>query len=79
MENPEVGIPVDEIDLSTQAHVPEWVPRWLVDAGGVDVGITIDDHCFVVLAMTEHGWRPTSWFPWQVARRLGELADGVTP
>lgn len=54
-----------------------WQPQWLVDIGhGCQCGITIDDHCFVVLVQNcVGGWIPTEWIPPKVAYRLGELAQ----
>ena len=78
IEGPHVGepVPVDEIDLSQRPGVAEWIPRWLIACGkGGEVGITIDDHCLVVLAKTWAGqWKPTSHIPWQAAVKVGELA-----
>ena len=54
-----------------------WQPRWLVDIGNqCQVGIDIDDHCFVVLTKNVVGsWTPSEWIPPEVAIRLGELAQ----
>ena len=74
-------VPVDEIDMSRMPSVSSWVPRWIVDVGrDCEMGIAIDDHCFVVLAQAGSGhWMLSRWIPWQVARKLGELAETVTP
>lgn len=78
MEGPPVDqvVPVDEIDMSQCPTGPVWIPRWLVDCGkGCEVGITIDDHCFVVLVKDWHGnWRPARHIPREVAERLAELS-----
>jgi len=52
-----------------------WQPQHIVDIGhGCDMGIAIDDHCFVVLYPTETGqWRPGKHIPKQVARQIGKL------
>lgn len=70
-------VPSDEMDFSLCPKAVHWVPRWLVDCGKrCEVGITIDDHCFVVLAKDWSGkWGPTSHIPPVVAQRLSELAD----
>ena len=54
-----------------------WKPRWFVDIGGqCQIGIDIDDHCFVVLTKNVVGsWTPSQWIPPIVAVRLGELAQ----
>jgi hypothetical protein len=69
-----------EIDLSTCPSRPAWTPRWLVECGkDSEVGITIDDHCFVVLAKDwNDNWGPATHIPWQAAVKLGELAISVT-
>ena len=53
-----------------------WQPRWFVNfANQPQVGIDIDDHCFVVLTKnTVGGWTPSEYIPPKVAIRLGELA-----
>lgn len=72
--------PVDEIDVSLDPARPKWHPQWVVDCGkGCEVGITTDDHCFVVLVKTWQGdWHPATHFPWQVAERLGQLSVDVS-
>ena len=54
-----------------------WQPKELVDVGsGCQCGITTDDGCYMVLIQSWNGlWKPTSWIPLQVAKRLGELAN----
>lgn len=84
LEGPEVGqlVPVDEIDMSQYPASVTWIPRWLVDCGkGCEVGITIDDHCFVVLAKSSSGqWGPATHIPWQAVDKLGKLFNGgLTP
>lgn len=75
-EAEETPIPVDEIDLGSDPSAT-WLPRWIVDCGrDCEVGIAVDDHCFVVLAKTFDGqWHPTKHIPRQAAEKLGELAD----
>ena len=52
------------------------VPIWTVDVGhGCEVGITLDDGCFVVLTRNwVDQWMPSTHIPKPVALRLGELA-----
>lgn len=54
---------------------PNWQPEWLVNVGdSCKCGITIDDHCFVVLSPTETGqWQPVKHIPKQAARQIGKL------
>lgn len=54
-----------------------WEPQWLVDIGhDCQCGITIDDHCFVVLCQDWDGnWIPSKHIPNAVAKFLGELAN----
>ena len=56
---------------------PNWQPEWLVeDKHGCNLGITIDDHCFIVLSPdTEGQWHPIKHIPNTVARRIGQLAN----
>ena len=55
---------------------PNWQPMWLVDTGhDCKCGITIDDHCFVVLTADVIGqWHPVKHIPHAVAQRIGQLA-----
>jgi hypothetical protein len=68
-------IPVDELSESA-ACGPQWVPQWIVPVGkDSEVGITVDDHCFVVLVKHWSGrWVPTSHVPSEAAAKLGDLA-----
>ena len=71
--------PVDEIDATTNAVVDAWMPRWVIEYGKNDVaGITIDDHCVVVLVKNWLGeWTPATHIPREVALRLPEFAAQV--
>ena len=53
-----------------------WHPQWLVDVGSeVQVGIALDDGCYVVLAQTQIGqWKPTTHVPVEAAKMLSRLA-----
>lgn len=53
-----------------------WSPQWLVDVGDeVQVGIVLDDGCYVVLAQTRIGqWTPTTHIPVEAAKMLSRLA-----
>jgi hypothetical protein len=57
----------------------EYTPDWIEDIGlGCSVGITIDGGCLMVLTRDPLGyWEPTSHIPPAIARRLGEIAEGV--
>lgn len=55
-----------------------WQPAWRVDVGhGCEVGLVVDDHCFVALLERDGGWKPTPWVPKAVseemAKRVAEL------
>jgi len=51
-------------------------PKEVVDIGdGCRMGITSDDGFYMVLSPSYTGsWKPSSWIPPVVAKRLGELA-----
>lgn len=53
-----------------------WQPKVVVDLGnGCKMGITSDDGYYMVLSTSYTGsWKPSSWIPPVVAKRLGELA-----
>lgn len=53
-----------------------WQPKEVVDIGnGCRMGITSDDGYYMVLSPSYTGsWKPSSWIPPVVAKRLGELA-----
>lgn len=53
-----------------------WNPEWKVDLGdGSELGVAIDDSCYVVLYPTEDGrWRPGNHIPPAIARLIGRLA-----
>ena len=54
----------------------EWIPEWLVDVGkSCEVGIAIDDSCFVVLVKSWAGqWLPATHIPPRAAEEMGKLA-----
>lgn len=53
---------------------PNWQPTWLVEVDGQNLGVGIDDHCFVVLYPQEGGgWRPGTHIPEAIARFLGSV------
>ena len=53
-----------------------WEPTWKVDVGNdCEVGVVMDDGCFLVLVPNENGqWLPTKWIPVAAARFIGDLA-----
>jgi len=53
-----------------------WQPKEVIDLGnGCRMGITCDDGYYLVLSPSYTGsWKPSSWIPPVVAKRLGELA-----
>ena len=53
-----------------------WQPKEIVNLGnGCRMGITSDDGYYLVLSPSYTGsWKPSSWIPPVVAKRLGELA-----
>ena len=70
-------------DYSDPSVVSNWQPKWEVDVGaGCKVGVTIDDHCFVVLVPSfkmkgdeveyTGEWKPTPWIPMAAARLIAE-------
>ena len=58
------------------AAVSPWQPQWTVDIGhGCEVGVTVDDGCFLILCPDETGqWWPGQWIPPAVARLIGSLS-----
>ena len=54
-----------------------WKPEWLVDVGhDCQVGIAIDDGCYIVLCPNDVGqWLPTKHIPIAAAKFLGGLAS----
>jgi len=54
-----------------------WQPKEVIDLGnGCRMGITSDDGYYMVLSTSCTGcWKPSSWIPPVVAKRLGELAS----
>lgn len=59
-----------------QPGVSLWRPQWTVNVGhGCELGIVVDDHCFVVLCENTAGqWRPATHIPKAAALLIGELA-----
>ena len=53
-----------------------WQPRWRVDVGhDCEVGVTVDDGCFVVLVQNESSeWHPTAHIPVAAARLIGTVS-----
>ena len=56
-----------------------WQPEWVVDVGcGCELGVTIDDGCFVVLYPNGCGqWQLGTHIPLEVAKLLGKLAEST--
>jgi len=54
-----------------------WQPKWFVkDEHDCHCGITLDDHCFVVLRQDWDGnWTPSNHITNAVVMFLGELAN----
>lgn len=51
-------------------------PRQRIECGEYcEVGIAIDDHCFVVLLHSEQGWMPTPWIPKEAAEWMASNMD----
>jgi hypothetical protein len=69
--------PVDELDVATQPKTTAWTPKWIVDCGkDCEVGLTVDDHCFLVLIKGDSGeWQPCKHIPREAAKKMWELAD----
>ncbi len=63
--------------LTRPGFVSNWQPKWVITIqAGCEMGITTDDHCFVVLSPDEQGqWQSVKHIPKAVALRLGELAS----
>jgi hypothetical protein len=57
--------------------ISNWQPKWVIATQvGSEMGVTIDDHCFVVLSPNGQGqWQSVKHIPKRVALRLGELAN----
>ncbi len=58
-----------------------WQPKWTVKtSGGSEVGVTIDDHCSVVLSAGDGGqWHSIKHIPREVAQLIGQLiSEGQT-
>jgi hypothetical protein len=68
-----MGVSMDSIVFQRQVV---WQPKEVVDLGdGCRMGITSDDGYYMVLSPSYTGsWKPSSWIPPVVAKRLGELA-----
>ena len=65
---------LDEFEAGGDPAV-RWTPLWIVPCGkDNEVGIIIDDHCFVVLAKTwADQWMPTSHIPELAVRYMARL------
>ena len=68
---------VTEAEKTITDVKPNWQPQWLVkDKHGCECGITIDDHCYVVLCRDWEGnWKPSKHIPITVAEFLGKLVN----
>jgi len=79
---PEVSAltPVEDNDPSADPVI-HLVPQWVEDCGDFEFGVMIDDHCFVVLVRAgwDDEWVKATHIPWQAARKLGQLAESVSP
>ena len=72
-------------ELGNPAKESVWEPQWRVDVGnGCEVGLTVDDHCYVVLlpsyatdSSEPQGWKPGKWIPKAAALKIAEL--GAAP
>lgn len=54
-----------------------WEPKWKVDVGdGGELGLAIDDGCFVVLYPHADGWRPGTHIPKEAASKIANLING---
>ena len=52
----------------------KWMPKWIVKMKPNNIGITIDDHCYLVLVRKEGGqWMPTKWIPKEAVIFIAEL------
>jgi len=63
-----------------EASGTRWHPKWIVTAqAGYDLGLIVDDHCFVALVPDQNGqWRPAYHIPQLIAEEIGRLvAAGV--
>lgn len=62
-----------------QSIVAGYDPEWKVDVGSdCELGIAIDDGCFLVLYPNETGqWLPGKHIPPEVAKKLGSLVDNL--
>ena len=58
----------------------EYKPKWKVDVGsGCELGISIDDGCFLVLYLKENShWKPGKLIPPAVAIKLGNLTNELS-
>ena len=67
---------VTETEQTIAGTKPNWQPEWLVeDKHGCQCGITVDDHCYVVLCQDWGGnWNPSNHIPPHVAVYLGRLS-----
>lgn len=51
-----------------------WEPEWIVRTGSeCQMGIAIDDGCFIVLRQDEGEWKLASWIPSLVAAEIVDL------
>lgn len=65
-----------QMEPATAAAASALEPKWTVDVGsGCEVGLTIDDGCFVVLYPQGGGWKPGSYIPKAAAKKIAALLD----
>jgi hypothetical protein len=55
---------------ATPAAKSPWTAEWVLTE---DLGLAIDDGCFVALTRRDDGWRPTAWVPQDAARMIATL------
>ena len=67
--------------VAASRYSPHWCPRWILPtrSGYGEVGLVVDDHCFVVLLKNQSGrgnadeWIPVKHMPEVVAEQIGNL------
>ena len=70
--------PLAEVAQPTNPSAATLRPRWRVECGAeCEVGITVDDHCFIVLLKREHEWMPTPYIPREAAEWMASHLDGL--
>ncbi len=63
----------DDMPRMESTHEPDWrVPI----GHGIEMGVTVDDGCFVALTQDEWGyWNPVAHVPAVVAQSMGQAAE----